>query len=398
MSKLLKSITNIRFTVLLLSCVWVLYGCQPLDQSNVPSDDSSNVAETSSVEDDANQADEVDDQSSDTVLNTITIRSIGDILIHDTVYYDAATEDGYNFDHMFDGVRPYLQNADITTANLETITAGSVFGPSTYPAFNAPEEIIDALQNAGVDIVNNATNHTLDYGAEGAHESLNALQERDMMYVGSYDSWDDYNTTRVIEANDISVGFLSYANDANGNYIPEDEGYLLSLIDLDIIPLEVEQLNGEVDLSIVMFHMGNEYDYLPDTWQLQVMQVARDAGANFILGGHPHVLQPFISYNESQAAMFSHGNFLTGQYELDTKVGGITEYTFNKLSNGEVELASMRFMPTFNFGMPETSVYSVVPLADAADYGLSQADELFQELVQRMRYYTNKVEVVDYLD
>ena len=52
----------------------------------------------------------------------------------------------------------------------------------------------------------------------------------------------------------------------------------------------------------------------------------------------------------------------------------------------------------FNFGMPETPVYSVVPLADADEYGLAQASELYAELEQRMRYYTNKVEVVEYLD
>lgn len=389
-----KTINSFKSISLFLGVVFLLLGCQSTNQEEDSTSESTEVNSEEIVEntDEGIASNEVE------VMDSVTIRSIGDILIHDTVFQDADTGEGYSFDHMFDPVRPYLENADITTANLEMITAGSVFGPSTYPFFNSPEEIIDALQNAGVDIVNNATNHSLDLGAEGAHASIGALQERDMMYVGSFDSWDDYNTSRIIEVGDMSVGFLSYANDANGNYIPEEEEYLLSLINLDIIPLEIEQLNSEVDVSVVMFHMGNEYDYLPNTWQLQVMQVARDAGANFILGGHPHVLQPFINYNESQAGMFSHGNFLSGQYEIDTKVGGITEYTFNKLANGEVILDSMRFMPTYNFGMPETSVYSVVPLADAEEYGLVEASELYAELVQRMRYYTNKVEVVEYLD
>lgn len=389
-----KRLNNIKLISLFLVITFLLLGCQSASQ------EGESVAESEEVgsEEVVDTSEENGSSSDYEVVDSVTIRSIGDVLVHDTVYYDADTGDGYSFEHMFDGVRPYLENADITTANLEMITAGSVFGPSTYPAFNSPEEIIDALQNAGVDIVNNATNHSLDLGADGAYASINALQERDMMYVGSYESWEDYNTSRIIEVGDMSVGFLSYANDANGNYLPEDQEYLLSLIDLDLIPLEVEQLNTEVDVSVVMFHMGNEYDYLPNTWQLEVMQTARDAGANFILGGHPHVLQPFINYNESQAGMFSHGNFLTGQYEIDTKVGGITEYTFNKLGNGEVVLDSMRFMPTFNFGMPETPVYSVVPLADADEYGLAQASELYAELEQRMRYYTNKVEVVEYLD
>lgn len=334
----------------------------------------------------------------DEVVGTVVIRSIGDILVHDTVFNDAYTGDGYNFDHMFTEVKPYLENADITTANLETIVAGSIYGPTTYPQFNSPEEIVDALQNVGVDIVNNATNHSLDYGAGGAYASINALQERDMMYVGSYESWEDYNTPRIIEANGIKVGFLSYTFGANGLYAPEGEEYLLSLIDLELIPLEIELLNEQVDVSVVIFHNGEEYDTLPNENQLYVMEIARDAGANFILGGHPHIVQPFIYYNDSQGGLFSHGNFLTGQYEIETKVGGISEYTFHKLADGSVTLDSMRFMPTFNFGMPEQTVNQVVPLADADEYGLSIADELYAELVDRMRYYTNKVEVVEYLD
>lgn len=389
-----KALKNTKLIGLLIFTGWILVGCTSNNQSNeTPSVDSSTEA--------TELVDESQPVNDSEIVDTITIRSVGDILVHDTVYQDAYTGEGYNFDHMFDGVRPYLENADITTANLETIVAGSVFGPSTYPSFNSPEEIVDALQNAGVDIVNNATNHSMDLGAEGAYASINALNERGMMYVGSYDSWDDYNTPRIIEVGDTTVGFLSYANDANGNYIPENQQHLLSLIDLDLIPLEVDALNEQVDISVVMFHMGEEYEYLPNSWQLRVMKEARDAGANFILGGHPHVVQPFIYYNKSQGGMFSHGNFLSGQYEMDTKVGGITEYTFNKFANGEVELDSMRFMPTYNFGMPETSVYSLVPLADAGgNYNLSQeqADGIFAELVQRMSYYTNKVEVVEYLD
>lgn len=348
------------------------------DQTELATSEESEVAENEAVE-------------------TITIRSIGDILIHDTVYYDAATESGYDFSHMFEPVRQYIGSADITTANLETLAAASELGISNYPLFNAPEEIIDELKTLGVDIVNNATNHTMDFGSVGAHASIDALQAREVMYVGSYDSWEDYNTPRIIEVNGIKVGFLSYSYGANGNYIPEDEAYLLSLIDKDLIPLEIELLNSQVDVSVVMFHNGID-SVLPTEDQLSVMQVARDAGANFVLGGHPHVLQPFVFYNESQAGIFSHGNFLSGQYLLEEKLGGIVEYTFQKSAKGEITLAGMRFMPTYNFGLPEQANYLVIPLADGAAYGLADADDLFNMVSERMSYYTNKVEVVDYLD
>lgn len=327
----------------------------------------------------------------------ITIRSIGDILIHDYVYNAAATEDGYQFDSMLDPIKKYLENADITTANLEVLAGGDDLPLSTYPRFNAPSQIIDALKDAGVDIVNNATNHTLDLGSEGVHASIQALKNRQMMYVGSYESWDDYNSLRIIEAKGIKVGFLSYAHDANGNILPANEEYLLSLIDPELYPLEIERLNKEADLSVVMFHMGEEYEYLPTDDQLKTFRLARDAGANFVLGGHPHVLQPFIYYNETQAGIFSHGNFLSGQVDTENKIGGIIEYSFtvNK-ENKQVKLDKLRLMPTYNLG--EDGGFQVVPLAQADEYGLTNNQELFDDLAYRSATFTNKVEVVEYLD
>lgn len=331
---------------------------------------------------------------------TVTIRAIGDILVHDTVFYDAATEQGYSFDKMFEPVKQYIENADITIANLETIAAGEAIGLNrTYPLFNAPSEIIDTLKNyLGVDIVNNATNHTMDYGVEGALASIQALKQRDMLYVGSYENWNDYNTPRIIEKNGIKVGFLSYAYDTNGNYLPEEQRYLTTLIDTNLMPLEVEALNNQVDVSVVMVHNGEEYEPLPVPSQFKINNILRNAGANFILGGHPHVPEPFIYYNDSQAGIFSHGNFLSGQYEVETKLGGITEVVYRKHSDGTVTVDKMRFMPTYNFGLPETPNYLVVPLADYDKYNIPNGAELYDMIQSRMTYYTNKVEVVGHLD
>lgn len=100
-------------------------------------------------------------------VSTVTIRSIGDILVHSDVYTTARTDTGFDFSRMFEPVSEYMQDADITTANMEVPVAGEEFGLSGYPQFNAPPEIIDALAGAGVDIVNNATNHSMDRGWRG---------------------------------------------------------------------------------------------------------------------------------------------------------------------------------------------------------------------------------------
>ena len=131
---------NIQKFILGLSCAFFLTACQQPKKEPVATVKEENTVTTQEAIPGAG--------------NTVTIRSIGDILLHDGVYYNGQQGDGtYNFDFMLEPVAPYLKNADITTANMETIVAGHQLGLSTYPQFNAPEEIVDTLLNVGVDIV-----------------------------------------------------------------------------------------------------------------------------------------------------------------------------------------------------------------------------------------------------
>lgn len=333
----------------------------------------------------------------DKQLRKVTIRSIGDILIHDVVYEAAYTGESYDFDWMFDSVKPYIENADITTANLEVIAAGDELSLSTYPNFNAPSQIIDTLNTIGVDIVNNATNHTLDRGVEGALASIRALQSRDMAYVGSYADQSDYTKPRIIEVNNVKVGFLSYAYGANGHIVPDEYPYILSLIDEEVMIKEIKQIKEQVDLVVVMVHLGEEYEDYPNQIQQSLYATLHDAGANYVLGGHPHVLQPFDLYSSSQVTLYSHANFLSGQIELATKIGGISEVTFEEVTPGEFLVSSIRFMPTYNLGGVDGYTYSVIPLVEAEEYGMSFQSSYFDYLTELMTSYTSEVEVVEYL-
>ena len=313
--------------------------------------------------------------------STLTIRSVGDILVHSDVYTAAQTPDGFDFNRMFDQVRPYMEDADITTANMEVPVAGPELGLSGYPTFNSPPEIIDALQGAGVDIVNNATNHTMDRGGDGVVASTSNMRERDMLYVGGYASPEDAATPRIIERNGIKVGFLAFTYGTNGLPIPEP--HMASLID-DTLASQISNLDKQVDATVVMLHMGEEYAPLQNAEQEATAQTALDAGADLILGGHPHVVEPFAG-----PVWYSHGNFLHGQWEENTKVGGIGEFTFRKRGD-DTTFEGARFMPTFTVGPPTSYDHHVIPLVEAQDY--LDVDAWMSDLKTRLN-----VDVVDYL-
>lgn len=304
--------------------------------------------------------------------STVTIRSIGDILVHSDVYTAARTDTGFDFSGMFDPVRAFVQDADITTANMEVPVAGEEFGLSGYPQFNAPPEIIDALKDSGVDIVNNATNHSMDRGGGGVVASTGNMRERGMLYTGSYSSDQDKSVPRIIEANGITVGFLGFTCGTNG--LPVEQEHFASLID-DTLADQVAALDSQVDVAVVMLHMGDEYAPLPNEFQEETAKVALDAGADLVLGGHPHVVEPFAG-----PVWYSHGNFLHGQWEEPTKVGGIGEFTFS----------GARFMPTYTVGPPISYDHHVIPLVEAADY--LDVHKWMADLRERLN-----VEVVDYL-
>lgn len=339
----------------------------------------------------------------DNLEASITIRSVGDILIHNEVYFDAANRaggQGYDFAPMFDPVRTYMENADITTANMEVPVAGPEFQLSGYPAFNSPPEIIDALKGAGVDIVNNATNHSMDRGVEGVEVSTSNMRERGMPYVGSYSSPEDRATPRIIEENGLKVGFLAYTYGTNGIPVPEGAEYAVNLIDPEVMRADIAKLRPDVDVLIVIMHAGEEYVSLPVEYQINTADTARRAGADFILGGHPHVIEPFQRYPDNEPGLgvwWSHANFLSGQYQENTKLGGIGEYTINRDKDGKLSLGPIRFMPTYTVGMPFTPQFSVVPLAQAHDLGYLDAAQAKAGIEQLMDTYTD-VEVVDYLD
>lgn len=353
----------------------------------------------------------------------IVLRSTGDILIHDRVSWLADTsstvyqstvesmidagfsEDIFNLDKPYDFmpmlayIQPYIEFADISMANLEVITASPQLPMSGYPQFNAPKEVLDSLKAIGIDMVSNATNHTLDWWGEGAYYSIENIKKAGLMYVGSYESWEDYNDLRIFEQNGISLGFLNYSYGTNGMPVPYGEEHLISLIDLDLMVLEVEMLTSQVDAVVVSLQLGEEYATLPNEEQFYVFQTLSDAGVSLILGGHPHVLQPFDWYNGDQTlAIYSQASFLTGQRDLDNKQGGITEVTFKRDDQGEVKVSRPKFMPIFNLGVEGEKMYQVVPYADMALHNIPEGQYWWDIITERMAYYTENIEIVTHLE
>src|SRR5699024_12181361 len=110
--------------------------------------------------------------------SSFTFAATEDILVHDYLYEDVMTEDGYDFTSRVETVAPYLQQQDLVFMKQETPIGGEELGLSGYPTFNAPEEVADMLSYFDADIVNFGNNHTLDRSTEGVVQTAENLTER----------------------------------------------------------------------------------------------------------------------------------------------------------------------------------------------------------------------------
>nr|WP_214840241.1 CapA family protein [Exiguobacterium sp. s122] len=302
-------------------------------------------------------------------MSTASLYAIGDILLHDSVYNAAATDDGFDFNPGFEEVAPILQRADIAIANQESMIGGSEIGLSSYPAFNSPYEIGDALQEAGIDLVTTANNHTLDRGVKAIENSINHWNTIGMPYTGSFISEEDKANIRTLTENEISFAFLAYTYGTNG-VVPK-QPYHVNYIDLDLIRSDVEKAESVADMTVVSLHFGNEYEPLPNASQESLVQELADLGVDIIIGHHPHVLQPVtwvdgVNGNRTFVA-YSLGNFLSGQQGDERNIGGIVGIEVVKTTLDDettFELANPMFYPTFTRRSSEGH-FEVVPLKQA---------------------------------
>jgi poly-gamma-glutamate capsule biosynthesis protein CapA/YwtB (metallophosphatase superfamily) len=322
--------------------------------------------------------------TSKTFRSSATLTAVGDILIHSLVYNSAKTGNGYDFKPMFTEVKPYLEAADITIANQETMIGGQALGLSTYPRFNSPFEVATALKDTGVDIVSIANNHTFDRGEEAILNAIDFYNKSGLLYTGAYSSPEDQKMIRTIQRSGITFSFLAYTYGTNGIPVPKDKHYMVNLLDLSKITQDVKLAKEKSDVVVVSLHFGNEYQRMPSAEQKQIVKEVINQGADIILGHHPHVLQPmeWIDSEDGRKGfvIYSLGNFLSGQKSLYREVGGILTLTINKEINDgktKINIAEPTFQSTY---VSKAHRYKIVPLDHASKFGLSDATTIFNDI------------------
>lgn len=289
---------------------------------------------------------------------SISLCVVGDIMCHNTQYYDAynASTKTYDFTHVFSNIADQLQRADLTIGNIETTFAGSERGYSNYPTFNSPDELIVNLRAVGFDVLCTANNHSLDTGFSGLSRTLDVLDENDISHMGTYASEEDSQEILVKEVNGIKIAMLAYTYGTNGIPIPKGKDFCVNLIDKEKIKADLDKAKSlEVDLISVNMHWGNEYRLKPTNEQKELADFLFQNGVDLILGSHPHVLEPMekrtITLEDGTEKevflIYSLGNFVSGQTKEYTNLSVILDLKITKHAKGGITIDDVDYTPIY---------------------------------------------------
>ena len=248
------------------------------------------------------------------------IMANGDLLYHDIIYISAKKSDGtYDFHENFEYVKPWLKQADLVIGDFEG-TVNKDHYLAGYPLFNAPGEVMDAIKDAGYQVLDLAHNHILDSQIEGVVSTADAIEKAGMIPVGVYTHESRSEAPLVIkEVNGIKVAILAYSYGFNGieqSISQENYNRYLSDLDEDKMKAEIERAEKEADITIIMPQMGVEYQIEPTEEQKKLYHKMIDWGADIIFGGHPHVVEPAETVEkegDKKLIIYSMGNFISNQ-------------------------------------------------------------------------------------
>ncbi|MFT6150620.1 MAG: poly-gamma-glutamate synthesis protein (capsule biosynthesis protein) [Saprospiraceae bacterium] len=345
-------------------------------------------------------------------LSRLKMLFVGDIMGHGPQIksaYNAATK-SYDYTPCFKFVKPIIEEADLAIGNLE-VTLSDQGRYTGYPMFRSPDALSKALKESGFDMLVTSNNHSNDNGAYGVTHTIDVLKNENFYQTGTFKN----QTERalyyplIVYKNDFRLAFLNYTYGTNG--MPTKEPTVVNLIDEATIKADIEYAEKlKPDAIIVIMHWGLEYKLDESKVQYDLAQKMFEWGANLVVGGHPHVIQPiknipFANKNGEEKTgltVFSMGNFISNQKTYNTDGGLMVEIELTKKKgSNEAKVAGCKYIPVWRYldktdSKKPYGTYYVLPISafeeeETTDLRLtSSAKTAMKSFGNRMRKHLGK--------
>ena len=314
-------------------------------------------------------------------VTTASVIAVGDNLYHQSLIDAGASEDGnWNYDKIYTHITDAIKYADIRMIDQETVFTTDHDSVSSYPSFATPTEVGDAIVKAGFNVVESANNHIDDFGEGFLTDTLNFWKTKypDVTLLGIHDSQEDADTVKIREVNGIKIAFLDYTYGTNVGGI-EGKDYMIDMIRKEKITTMIQKAKQQADCIIFVAHWGTEDETMPNEYEKQWAAYLMEQGVNVIIGGHPHVLQPYGRISDGKGnetvVFYSLGNFVSTQQKLEELLGGMAKFTIQKtVENGKTSIQILT--PTVE---PLVMHYN----SDAGEFGPYMLSDYTEELASQ---------------
>lgn len=309
-----------------------------------------------------------DDQS------LLTATMVGDMMFGRNIEIIA---DKYGYDHLFKYVQPYFQVSDYITGNLENPIVLKEGYPKADKWIHLKTEpaAAQALARVGFDTVNLANNNMKDYGKRGLLDTLRVLRQAGIEPVGAGSNLERAKRISYQTINGIRIATLGLTDVLPKGFRAHKKRSGVAPADPDVFFPLVAKADKNADLVIVHIHWGLEYDSGFHPRQRDLAHALADAGADIIVGHHPHVLEPVEVYKDT-VIFYSLGNFIFDQGWSRTKESVLVQYKLYPDGRARIELTPLMIRE----GQPR-------PLASALN--VYRREKIFAQ-VSREMLYTSK--------
>ncbi|HIJ86122.1 MAG TPA: CapA family protein [Desulfuromonadales bacterium] len=255
----------------------------------------------------------------------IIINAVGDIMLAGK-WAPLLRQKGY--DHPFNGVRKELAAGDINLANLESpiATGGKEYSEKKY-RFRAEPPVAKALRNAGFNLVTLANNHSMDFGAEALAETLQHLSDNGIASIGAGESLSEARKMALYSIKGKKIAFLAFSLTQPVEFFARQDRPGTAPGYEKLVIADIAGARSQADYVIVSFHWGKEATETVQQYQRNAAHSAIEAGADVIIGHHPHILQGVERY-KSGIIFYSLGNFTFASKSSVADVSAILRLTF----------------------------------------------------------------------
>lgn len=342
----------------------------------------------------------------------LSIVAGGNALVNNIVMGDAyiVSENTYDFSSMLSYLKEYIKPYDLKFYSQESPIMGSKYKFAGAICYNTPYNFAVDMIHAGFNMVNLATNHTLEgeitlneesnefyckYHNDSVNNSLSFWDNYPNVYTaGSYKNSNARDNINVYEKNGIKYVLLSYTTSINNEEIYNENNYFVNLYDRAQVKKDIDKIKDKTDLIIVSMHFDDSDDFIPSNYQKEEAKYLASLGVNVVLGHGPTVIQPIEKINDT-VVIYSLGNLLYS-YSLsdssDYNIGQLAQINVEKIGN-KVRIASVKSELIYNYHDADYRNIKIIPFSKMNENYNEDYLDLYDKYAKVVKLYDKGIEV-----